>query len=238
MTVELLLGDCLDLMSQADVVVTDPPYVGMKGGTAIKGNGVTGQIEESVALGDPWGASLDWVSRAWDACRLGMMVFCSHHFIGDLQAALREYVVGLVVWHKRNSPPAQNNVPHFSNEYVWLFKKTPGIKWRALETFYDIPMLQAGCFATERILKPGTKKALHPTQKPVALMKELLRAVPDGATVLDPFMGTGTTGVACVQTGHEFTGIEINPCYFAIAEQRITAAQHEHRQLTLQEAAD
>ena len=47
----------------------------------------------------------------------------------------------------------------------------------------------------------------------------------DGSTILDPFMGSGTTGVACVQTGRNFIGIEIDPTYFAIAERRIKEAQ-------------
>jgi len=219
--VKLFLGNCLDIVPQADVIITDPPYVGLKGGIEITGNGVTQRIEDSTSIGDLWNASLDWVSLAWDACHYGMMVFCSHHFIGHLQLLLEPYVVGLVIWHKRNSPPAQNNVPHFSNEYIWLFKKKPGIVWRALETFYDIPMLQAGCFSSERILMPGTKKALHPTQKPLALMKALLQAVPQGMTVSDWFMGLGTTGVACVEAGIGFSGVEINSTYFEIAKQRI-----------------
>ena len=49
--------------------------------------------------------------------------------------------------------------------------------------------------------------------------------VPIGATVLDPFMGSGTTGVACVRTGRRFIGIEIDPTYFAIAQRRIAEAQ-------------
>ena len=66
----------------------------------------------------------------------------------------------------------------------------------------------------------------HKSQKPLALMVEMLgRFVPEGATVLDPFMGSGTTGVACVQTGRNFIGIEIDPGYFKIAKRRIAEAQ-------------
>lgn len=51
----------------------------------------------------------------------------------------------------------------------------------------------------------------------------------EGDTILDPFMGSGTTGVACVQTGRNFIGIEIDPTYFAIAEKRIAEAQMQLR---------
>jgi len=63
----------------------------------------------------------------------------------------------------------------------------------------------------------------HPTVKPVALMRWLVRLIaPPGGLVLDPFMGSGTTGVACMQEGREFIGVECEPEYIAIAEARIS----------------
>lgn len=72
---------------------------------------------------------------------------------------------------------------------------------------------------------------LHPTQKPVAVMAWCMEQVkvPIRATVLDPFMGSGTTGVACVTSGRKFIGVEIDPDYFAIACRRIEAAQRQAR---------
>jgi site-specific DNA-methyltransferase (adenine-specific) len=67
---------------------------------------------------------------------------------------------------------------------------------------------------------------LHPTQKPVALMEWLIsRNTKPNDTVLDPFMGSGTTGVACVKLNRNFIGVEINPVYFAIAQKRIAEAR-------------
>jgi DNA modification methylase len=67
----------------------------------------------------------------------------------------------------------------------------------------------------------------HPTQKPIALMKYLIEKLTQpGDTVVDLFMGSGTTGVACVQTGRRFIGIEVDPTYYAIAERRIAEAQY------------
>ena len=67
---------------------------------------------------------------------------------------------------------------------------------------------------------------VHPTQKPIVLMKWIIETYTrPGQVILDPFMGSGTTGVACVQTGRDFIGIEIDPGYFAIAERRIKDAQ-------------
>ena len=70
----------------------------------------------------------------------------------------------------------------------------------------------------------------HPTQKPLSLIKKLVcEFTNEGDTILDPFMGSGTTGVACVQTGRNFIGIEIDPTYFAIAERRIKEAEAQPR---------
>ena len=66
----------------------------------------------------------------------------------------------------------------------------------------------------------------HPTQKPLALMAWCLKWV-EGHTVLDPFMGSGTTGVACVQMGRRFIGIERDPKYFDIACRRIEQAANQ-----------
>ena len=69
-------------------------------------------------------------------------------------------------------------------------------------------------------------KTVHPTQKPVALMEYLIRTyTQEGETVLDNCMGSGTTGVACANTGRQFIGIECDDKYFAIASERVAAAQ-------------
>ena len=90
----------------------------------------------------------------------------------------------------------------------------------------------------ENIIRPGyrgiqkiiPRKDQHPTEKPVELFKHFieLHTLP-GDIVLDPFMGSGTTGVACVQTGRNFIGIEISEEYFRIAEKRIAEAQMQPR---------
>lgn len=70
----------------------------------------------------------------------------------------------------------------------------------------------------------------HPNEKPVRLMEELIRkCTHKGAVVLDPFMGSGTTGVACVNTGRKFIGMEIDPGYFEVAKRRIEEAQAQAR---------
>ena len=80
----------------------------------------------------------------------------------------------------------------------------------------------------ETILLYPRERGLHPTQKPVALMEYLIKTYTNpGDTVLDNCMGSGTTGVACVNTGREFIGIEQDPNYFQIASTRIAIAEYE-----------
>ncbi len=93
----------------------------------------------------------------------------------------------------------------------------------------------------ENIIRPGQgirkiipKASDHPTVKPVELAKHFIRLhTKRGQTVLDPFMGSGTTGVACVQTGRNFIGIEIDPEYHGIAKRRIAEARKARKALAL-----
>jgi len=66
----------------------------------------------------------------------------------------------------------------------------------------------------------------HPTQKPVALMRWCLSklSLPRGSVIYDPYMGSGPVGIACMQLGYQYVGVEIDPNYFAIAEKRISQA--------------
>ena len=111
---------------------------------------------------------------------------------------------GWLSWYKPDAPPTMG---HF--ELAWT-----NVDRTAQQMRYSIAATNA-------------ERVGHPTQKPVALMKWCMEKVgiPIGATVLDPFMGSGSTGVACVQTGRSFIGIEISGEYFAKAQRRIAEAQ-------------
>jgi len=78
------------------------------------------------------------------------------------------------------------------------------------------------------------KGSLHPTQKPVVLLEYLIKTYTnEGETVLDNCMGSGSTGVACVNTNRNFIGIELDADYFKIAEKRIADAQNKTEQISL-----
>jgi site-specific DNA-methyltransferase (adenine-specific)/modification methylase len=77
------------------------------------------------------------------------------------------------------------------------------------------------------IAATNAERVGHPTQKPIALMKWCIDFLPTAETILDPFMGSGTTGVAAVQMGRRFIGIERDEAYFDIACRRIEQAQRQ-----------
>ena len=96
----------------------------------------------------------------------------------------------------------------------------------------NIPTNPEGIYDIDKGAYIGTKRQEantnvgnnHPTVKPVALMKYLVKLVtPEGGKVLDPFCGSGSTGMAAVELGHDFTGCELDPDYVDIANKRITA---------------
>jgi len=226
----LYLGDCLDILptlDKVDAVVTDPPYLNLQGTYKRDYQGGVGnKTTITSAVGNVWNANLDWTVNAEKLAEKGLAVFCSFASVAEVGSVFIAPPIGLTCWYKRNSPPTGKNVPYYKTEFVWYFRKKPGIRWDDLQSLIDIPNINPGCMATERIVDRETK-AVHPTQKPVALMERIL--LPGMDSVLDPFMGTGTTGVACANLGRKFIGIEIEPKYFDIACERITAAYAQGR---------
>ncbi len=230
--VRLILGDCRDVLptlGKVDAVVTDPPYLGLKGGVVHRRyGGVAAKSISSISVGDAWNASLDWVPLVEHAATKAVAVFCNYSFIADLRSAFSLEAVSLAVWHKVNAAPAINNVPRQTTEFIWLFKAGPNVRWRSItDTLFSVNSANAGCVSNgERWIEPDGR-ASHPTQKPVAIMEPFVALIDPNETILDPFMGSGTTGVAAVKLGRRFIGIEIEPKYFDIACRRIEEATRQ-----------
>jgi DNA modification methylase len=202
--VELYLGDCREILptlGKVDAVVTDPPY----GIGRDKGNQVTrGSGFYSIQLRKQYDD--DWDYRPADDL-LHLILAASDSAIvwgGNFFTSVLPENGHWLVWDK------QNTMPTFSDcELAWTNVPKRSVK--------VIRYSNNGLMAKE-------KDRVHPTQKPVEIMKWSLEQVPNCKTVLDPFMGSGTTGVAAVRLGRKFIGIEIEPKYFDIACKRIQAA--------------
>lgn len=112
-----------------------------------------------------------------------------------------------LVWDKRPMPPSYADC-----ELAWTSLDRNAAMWRG-KVGNDVPV----------------KNRVHPTQKPVGLMIWCLGFILDSIFICDPFMGSGTTGVACIRTGRRFVGIEIEPKYFEIAVKRCKKAIREDK---------
>lgn len=236
MSVTLWQGDCLELLptleaGSIDAVICDPPYLLTGSNVPLRGKGVTARVNDSNAIGMPWGYSLDWVDRVARLEPKHWFVFCVERMLSTLLPALEKQAkLGTIfVWRKTNASRMARNVPRLDCEFIVWMKHPKATNVRAKEfrsLVIDAPFPQAGCFAVERVLMSDSKKAAHPTQKPLAIVRPFIeRFTDEGQTILDPFMGSGTTGVACVQTGRNFIGIELDKGYFAISQRRIADAQ-------------
>ena len=125
----------------------------------------------------------------------------------------KEFVINFA---KQNSNPMMNNLiqKKEKGEYTFGIEKDFGI---SEATNYPNNVLS---------YSNGNNKNVHPTQKPVALLEYLIKTYTnEGEIVLDNCMGSGSTGVACVNTNRDFIGIELDKDYFNIAKQRITGNQ-------------
>lgn len=221
--ITIYCGDCREILpslGEFDLLLTDPPYPKLLGGQdrSKMGGGVAKPCQPSVSVGTPWGDDIEGVEMAARKSTQGLMVFCSFHSVDTCAKNLPGRRVGLITWWARNSAPSIQNAPRFQTEFVWVYATGVGLLWRKLETLYDIPKLQGGCMADERITDENGK-SLHPCQKPVGLMLALLGVSP--RTVCDPYMGTGTTLLAAKLKGLRATGIEINEDYCRLAVERL-----------------
>ena len=205
----LYQGDCREILptlGKVDMVLTDPPYgigadKGKKGAIPFKG----GRPVERAYYPD----------NKWDDCRpsreLINLVFGSGNtviiwggnYFSDYLPAQGRWLW----WDKCQTMPSYGD-----GELAWtnLPQKTP----------------KKFVLANNKLFADRVER-FHPTQKPVALMRWCINQDGDPQTILDPFMGSASTGVAAMQMGRTFTGIEIDPRYFDIACRRIEDAQRQ-----------
>jgi len=242
--VELYLGDCLDIMrtipdKSVDMIFTDPPY-----GHNNNNNGdLISRWEAALGKGD-YIAERDDRPIANDGIEANelyrQMLYAANRLLSpgcccccccsgggpDPQSARwslwMDKIIGfkqMIVWDK--GPMGMGW--HYRRSYeTILVGEKPGAACR----WYDKTHRVENIIRNIGKIIPGRNQ--HPTEKPIQLAAHfiLLHSQP-GDTILDPFMGSGTTGVACVQTGRNFIGIEIDPGYFKIAEKRIHDAQQQ-----------
>jgi DNA modification methylase len=203
----LYLGDCLEIMpalGKVDAVVTDPPYGIRYDSAAAKSSGKKS--------GKGFGFKGDYKATDWDSAT------CDDAIEIAVSMAKGAVVFGGNYYRLAPSP-------------CWLVwdKETNGqfadceLAWTNL----DQPVRRIRHMWNGGIRKGHEPRHGHPTQKPVALMEWCLGFLPNAQTILDPFMGSGTTLVACQRLGRHGIGIEIDPGYFDIACRRVEEATRQ-----------
>lgn len=205
---ELYLGDCMEIMphlGKVDAVVTDPPYGILNLGGETK---ATRKSKRQQGSGKLKGRILNTANVDWDiapekpffdaAMSLSRwQIFWGGNYF-DLPPAR-----GILIWDK------EQPWPNFAQaEIAWSNLDRPAAMYRA----------NSGRAEPNKV---------HPTQKPLRLMEWCIDLLPEARHVLDPFMGSGTTGVACVKGGRSFIGVERHEPYFDIACRRIEDAYRQ-----------
>jgi hypothetical protein len=192
----LILGDCLKtipLLGGADAVITDPPY-GIDVSLGVTSDGGDGGMWAGVrVLGDHSLEARDEALKLLDGVE-AHAIFASH------KTEPIPYPT-LLVWNKGAHTGAGNlSIPWKPCfEFIWVRGEWTGFRASAVLSF---------------------GKRFHPTEKPIDLMAHLTSRS-KGLVVLDPFMGSGTTGIACIRTGRQFIGIEKDPAHYRTAVERI-----------------
>lgn len=240
--IELIQGDCLDKMrgipaGSVDMVLTDPPY----GTTACKWDTVIDLEAMWVELkritkpngaivmtaSQPFTSALVMSNAKWFKYAWVWEKNCGSNFATVKYQPMKEHEDVLVFGRGRVEyfPIMQERTGSRAGRETTSVdgKKSGSVygDWQGGHRM-SVPKLRN----PRSVQRFNIERGHHPTQKPVALMEYLIRTYTnEGDTVLDFTMGSGTTGVACVNTGRNFIGIELDPDYFAIAEKRIQEAQ-------------
>ncbi|MBC96399.1 MAG: site-specific DNA-methyltransferase [Halobacteriovoraceae bacterium] len=220
----LLNGDCLELMKtipdkSVDMILTDPPYdISLGGGGCLKGRAYKDEISDlSINNGFDVQLFLDLLTCKFKSKQqFNLVVFCSRTQIIEYlkYADLNSIQYGVGVWHKSNPIPHCNNTYLSDVEYI-IYLKGKSVK---IGGDYSTKS-QVYKSATNRKDKRNFK---HPTIKPIPLLeKYLINHSSECDVVFDPFMGSGSTGVACKNLNRKFIGIEKDEAYFNIAKDRI-----------------
>lgn len=236
MNIELHNGDCLELMANipsesVDMILCDLPY------------GTTRNAWDSIIPLEPlWGHYKRIIKPNGAICLFSQMPFSATLVCSQPNLFRYEWI-----WKKGNATGFlnANKMPMKAHENILVFYKRLPTYNKILskgKPYHSISKASNttnyGNFGAHEINNEGTRvprdvlefgrdnDKYHPTQKPVALCEYLINTYTnEGETVLDNCMGSGSTGVACVNTGRNFIGIELSSNYYEIAQKRIDEAK-------------
>lgn len=219
----LYLGNCLEILptlAPADLLVSDVPYKLTTGGLSLSSKTMSG------------------IFAAHNYANDGQLVISTvewHEMAGPLYAALKEDADAYIMANDKNVGPALQAFTSagfgLHNILTWDKITPTANRWYMKNVEFTLYFWKG---RARTINNPSSKQGIrgnqvdesgHPTEKPVWLMQQYItNSSKAGETVLDPFMGSGTTGVAALRAGRKFVGCEIDPKYFDMACRRIEKA--------------
>jgi site-specific DNA-methyltransferase (adenine-specific) len=236
-------GDCLGVLASlpaesVDVVFADPPYFLSNGGSTCRAGKRTsvdkGAWDRSQGAEQSHAFNHQWLAACRRVLRPNGTIWVSgtSHVIYSVGYAMQQQQfkqLNEIVWEKPNPPPnlSCRYFTHSTETVLWAARD------RKSRHYFDYDRMRELNDGKQmktvwRMTAPGNKEKTHgrhPTQKPVALLERLLLAsCPKGGLVLDPFNGSGTTGVAAVQLGHNYIGIDLETEYLDLTRSRLLEA--------------
>ena len=217
-TATLYLGDCLEILPTlegVDAIIMDPPYLLSDSGPGESHFGMSlNKFDSDAYKTITNGFDVNAVFTALsDICKpFNAFCFCSNRQISEIMAhhEARGRATTLCIWHKTNAAPFANGVWRGDIEYVIHAKDSGAV-------------FVGNAVEKKKVTEhPMVHDDTHPTVKPLRIVSKYIGICSTiGQTILDPYMGSGTTGVACLRTGRNFIGIEIDPKHFQTACDRM-----------------
>lgn len=223
--INLLKGDCIQLIEtledeSIDAIITDPPY------NIAKENNFKSMGRAGIDFGE-WDKDFDtvkWIEKTISKVKKGgnIVIFADMRQFSPYITKLEELGCTFkdVIRMEKSNPIPRNRDRRFifDTEYALYFVKN-GDKWtfNRLDENYERPLIKTSVTPKSQKIGKG-----HPTQKPLYAMEWLIeRLTNEGDVVLDLFMGSGTTGVACQKFNRDFIGCELDEEYFLMAQKRL-----------------
>jgi len=241
----LILGDCIEELRKIEketigLIFADPPYnlSGENSLTVRSGRPVTCDKGDWDQIENIHEFNLKWIKECKRVLEQDGTIWISgtlhnHPSIGMALKELGFWIINDIIWYKPNATPlfSRNRfVP--STELIWVASKSK-------DYYFDYNIakkLNNGKQMRNLWIIPAQRHVTaHPTEKPEELLKRIIQiGWKKGSKVLDPFMGSGTTGVVAKRYGVDFIGIEIDPRYYNMAKERIERTRRSHVQLDLE----
>jgi site-specific DNA-methyltransferase (adenine-specific) len=208
-------GDAFEVMpnlDEVDSIITDPPYNAKthKGARSARSLAVSPIDFDSLTEEE----FIAFCGNAVALAKRWVVMSCAWQHAALLEKA-GVPLVRLGIWHK------PNGAPQFTGD-------RPGVGWEAIAILHREGRKHWNGGGHHAVWVCNVEHGEHPAQNPLKLLADWVTKFTDtGETVLDPFMGSGTTGVACVQLSRKFIGIEKRAVYFELACRRIDAARRQ-----------